>query len=176
MAEGLVDADGNYVAAESATDAFGHAQLGGAGDAMGEIIGQNIPGIKVRVAKPGLAQRCAAHIASKTDIDESYLAGQATVKAAINGETDVMITIVRGETEHYTSETGLAPLSEVANSVKKLPREWINEDGVSMNFQFLRYAQPLVQGEIVVPYDNGAPVFARLEKVRVDKQLGGYEV
>ena len=176
VAEGLVDADGNYVAAESATDAFGHAQLGGAGDALGEIIGQNIPGIKVRVAKPGLAQRCAAHIASKTDIDESYLAGQAAVKAAINGETDVMITIVRGETEHYTSETGLAPLSEVANSVKKLPREWINEDGVSMNFQFLRYAQPLVQGEIVVPYDNGAPVFARLEKVRVDKQLGGYEV
>ncbi|MSU72707.1 MAG: 6-phosphofructokinase [Opitutus sp.] len=176
VAEGLVDADGNYVAAESATDAFGHAQLGGAGDALGEIIGQNIPGIKVRVAKPGLAQRCAAHIASKTDIDESYLAGQAAVKAAIKGETDVMVTIVRGETEHYTSETGLAPLSEVANSVKKLPREWINEDGVSMNFQFLRYAQPLVQGEIVVPYDNGAPVFARLEKVRVDKQLGGYEV
>ena len=176
VAEGLVDADGNYVAAESATDSFGHAQLGGAGDALGEIIGQNIPGIKVRVAKPGLAQRCAAHIASKTDIDESYLAGQAAVKAAINGETDVMVTIVRGETEHYTSETGLAPLSEVANSVKKLPREWINEDGVSMNFQFLRYAQPLVQGEIVVPYDNGAPVFARLEKVRVDKQLGGYEV
>lgn len=176
VAEGLVDADGNYVAAESATDAFGHAQLGGAGDALGDIIGQNIPGVKVRVAKPGLAQRCAAHIASKTDIDESYLAGQAAVKAAIAGETDKMVTLVRGETEHYTSETGLAPLSEVANSVKKLPREWINEDGVSMNFQFLRYAQPLVQGEIALPYENGAPVFARLEKVRVDKQLGGYEV
>ena len=63
----------------------------------------------------------------------------------------------------------------MANNVKKLPREWINEDGVSMNFQFLRYAQPLVQGEIQVPFENGAPVFARLDKVRVDKQLPAYE-
>ena len=175
VAEGLVDADGNYVAADAATDAFGHATLGGAGDALGEIIGANIPGVKVRVAKPGLAQRCAAHAASKTDVDEAYLAGQAAVKAAIAGETDKMVTIVRGETDNYTSETGLAPLADVANSVKKLPREWINEDGISMNFQFLRYAQPLIQGEIVIPHDNGVPVFARLDKVRVDKSLPPYE-
>jgi len=176
VAEGLVDADGNYVAADGATDAFGHAQLGGAGDALAEIIGQNIPGTKVRVAKPGLLQRCAAHAASKTDADEAYLAGQAAVEAAINGETDKMVTLVRGDTEHYTTETGLAPLSEVANAIKKLPREWINEDGVSMNFQFLRYAQPLMQGEVTVPYDAGAPVFARLDKVRIDKVLPAYEV
>ena len=175
VAEGLIDSDGNYVAADAATDAFGHAQLGGAGDALAEIIGANLPGVKVRVAKPGLLQRCAAHSASKTDSDEAYLAGQAAVKAAINGETDKMITLVRGESENYTCETGLAPLAEVANSVKKLPREWINEDGVSMNFQFLRYAQPLLVGEIPIPHDNGVPVFARLDRSRVDKQLGAYE-
>jgi ATP-dependent phosphofructokinase / diphosphate-dependent phosphofructokinase len=176
VAEGLVDANGNYVAADAQTDAFGHAKLGGAGDALGEIIEQNIPGVKVRVAKPGLMQRAAAHSASKTDADEAFLAGQAAVKAAIAGETDKMVTIVRGETETYTSETGLASLSDIANGVKKLPREWINEDGVSMNFQFLRYAQPLVVGEVVVPYDNGVPVFARLDKVRIDKVLPAYEV
>ena len=176
VAEGLVDADGNYVAADGATDAFGHATLGGAGDALGEILGANIPGTKVRVAKPGLMQRCAAHAASKTDADEAFLTGQAAVKAAINGETDKMVTLIRGEADHYTVETGLAPLSEIANGVKKLPREWINEDGVSMNFQFLRYAQPLIQGEVVIPSDNGVPLFARLDKVRVDKQLQAYEV
>ena len=176
VAEGLVDADGNYLAADAATDAFGHATLGGAGDALGEIIGAHIPGSKVRVAKPGLMQRCAAHAASKTDADEALLAGQAAVKAAIAGETDKMVTLIRGESDHYTIETGLAPLSEIANGVKKLPTDWINEDGVSMNFQFLRYAQPLVQGEVPVPYDNGVPAFARLEKVRVDKLLPGYEV
>jgi ATP-dependent phosphofructokinase / diphosphate-dependent phosphofructokinase len=176
VAEGLVDADGNYVAADGATDAFGHATLGGAGDALGEILGANIPGAKVRVAKPGLMQRCAAHAASKTDVDEAFLTGQAAVKAAINGETDKMVTLIRGEADHYTVETGLAPLSEIANGVKKLPREWINEDGVSMNFQFLRYAQPLIQGEVTIPSDNGVPMFARLDKVRVDKSLPAYEV
>jgi ATP-dependent phosphofructokinase / diphosphate-dependent phosphofructokinase len=175
VAEGLVDSDGNYVAADAATDAFGHAQLGGAGDALAEIISSNITGIKVRVAKPGLLQRCAAHSASKTDADEAYMAGQAAVKVAIDGDTDKMITLVRGETETYSCETGLAPLADVANSVKKLPREWINEDGTSMNFQFLRYAQPLIQGEITIPYDTGVPIFARLDKVRVDKSLPAFE-
>jgi 6-phosphofructokinase 1 len=143
---------------------------------LAEIVGQNLPGVKVRVAKPGLLQRCAAHAASKTDADEACLAGQAAVLAAIRGETDKMVTLMRGDGDHYTTETGLAPLSEVANSVKKLPREWINEDGVSMNFQFLRYAQPLIQGEVVIPHDTGVPVFARLDKVRVDKSLPGYDV
>ena len=175
VAEGLVDADGNYLAADAATDAFGHATLGGAGDTLGEIIGANIPGAKVRVARPGIMQRCATHVASKTDADEAFLIGQAAVKAAIAGETDKMVTLIRGDAEHYTVETSLAPLSEIANGIKKLPREWINEDGVSMNFQFLRYAQPLVTGEVAVPYDTGVPVFARLDKVRVDKTLPAYE-
>jgi 6-phosphofructokinase 1 len=176
VAEGLVDADGNYVAADGSTDAFGHAQLGGAGDILADIIENGIPGVKVRVARPSLLQRCAAHAASKTDADEAFLAGQAAVEAAINGETDKMVTLVRGDGDTYKSETGLVPLSEVANSVKKLPREWINEDGISMNFQFLRYAQPLIQGEIAIPHDNGVPVFARLDKSRVDKSLPAYEV
>ena len=175
VAEGLVDADGNYVAADAATDAFGHAQLGGAGDALAEIIGANIPGLKIRVAKPGGLQRCGAHAASKTDVDEAYMVGQAAVKAAVGGETDKMITLVRGETEQYTCETGLAPLTDVANSIKKLPREWINEDGVSMNFQFLRYAQPLIQGETSIPHDAGMPQFARLDRMRVDRTLPPYE-
>jgi 6-phosphofructokinase len=176
VAEGLVDADGNYLAADSATDAFGHAKLGGAGEALAEIVETGIPNAMVRVARPGLIQRAAAHAASKTDSDEAFLAGQAAVRAAIAGETDKMVTLVRGETEHYTVETGLAPLSEIANGTKKLPREWINEDLVSMNFQFLRYAQPLIQGEVVLPHDTGVPVYARLDKVRVDKVLPGYEV
>jgi 6-phosphofructokinase len=174
VGEGLIDADGNYVSANAATDAFGHAQLGGAGDFLKELVETNLPGVKARVAKPGIAQRAAAHAGSKTDSDEAFLAGQAAVLAAIDGQTDKMVTLLRGESEHYTCETGLAPLSEIANGVKKLPREWINEDGTSMNFQFLRYALPLIQGEITVPYDNGVPVFARLDKVRVEKTLGAF--
>jgi len=174
VAEGLTDADGNYVSADPATDAFGHAQLGGAGEFLKDLVEANLPGVKARLSAPGLMQRCAAHVASKVDADEAYLAGQAAVKAAINGETDKLVTLVRGDTDTYSCETGLAPLADVANNVKKLPREWINEDGVSMNFQFIRYAQPLIQGEVAVPHENGVPQFARLDKSRVDKILPAY--
>ncbi len=171
VGEGLVDADGNYVSAAEATDAFGHAQLGGAAEFLQGLVEQNLPGVKARTVKLGMAQRAAVHAGSKTDSDEAFLAGQAAVKAAIRGETDKMVTLLRGDQDHYTVETGLAPLSEIANGVKKLPREWINEDGISMNHQFLRYATPLIQGETPVHYENGLPAFARLDKVRVEKIL-----
>jgi ATP-dependent phosphofructokinase / diphosphate-dependent phosphofructokinase len=175
VGEGLVDADGNYVAAAESTDAFGHAQLGGAADHIQSLIEAHLPGVKARTVKLGMAQRAAAHLSSKTDNDEAFLAGQAAVRAAVDGHTDKMVTLIRGDGDHYTVETGLAPLSEIANGVKKLPREWINEDGISMNFQFLRYAQPLIQGEVAVPFENGLPAFAHLEKRRVDKLLPAYE-
>ncbi len=175
VGEGLIDADGNYVSAAEASDAFGHAQLGGAGDYLKNLVEQHLPGVKARSCKPGIAQRAAAHAISKTDADEGFLAGQAAVKAAVNGETDKMVTLVRGDGDHYICETGLAPLADIANGVKKLPREWVNEDGVSMNFQFARYATPLIQGEIAIPHDTGLPVFAHLEKVSVDRILPPHE-
>lgn len=175
VGEGLIDADGNYVSAADATDAFGHAQLGGAAEYLQGLVEQNLPGTKARTAKLGTTQRAAAHGGSKTDADEAFLAGQAAVTAAVRGENDKMITLLRADTDHYACETGLAPLSEIANGVKKLPREWINEDGISMNYQFIRYATPLIQGETPLHFDNGLPVFAKLEKVRIDRQLPAYE-
>jgi ATP-dependent phosphofructokinase / diphosphate-dependent phosphofructokinase len=176
VGEGLVDKDGNYVATAAGTDAFGHAQLGGAGEFLAGLVDQGIPGVKSRVAKLGIAQRAAALGASKTDSDEAFMAGQAAVKAAVAGETDKCVILVRGDTDQYSCETALVPLSEIANGVKVLPKEWINEDGVSMNFQFSRYALPLIQGEVQVPFENGLPAFVKLEKVGVSKLLAAYEV
>jgi len=173
--EGLVDKDGNYVAVEThATDAFGQAQLGGIGEYLKDIVEEQLR-LHVRVARLGVAQRAAAHLASKTDADEAFLAGQAAVKAAVNGESDKMVTLIRGDGDAYTCETGLASLAEVGSNLKKLPREWINEDGVSMNFQFFRYATPLIQGEVSVPYDNGLPAYIRLAKESVDRALPPFE-
>ncbi len=136
-----------------------------------------MPGIKARLVSLGMAQRAAVHCSSKTDNDEAFLSGQAAVRAAVlEAETDKMVTLIRGNTDHYTCETGLAPLSDIANGVKKLPREWINEDGISMNYQFVRYAQPLIQGEVTLPFDSGLPMLAHLDKNRVDKVLPAYEV
>ena len=175
VGEGLVDADGNYVAVETtSTDTLGHAQLGGVGEYLRDLV-ESQAGAKVRVARLGVAQRSAAHIASKTDADEAYLVGQSAVLAAVGGDSDKMVTLVRGDNDIYSCETGLTNLAEVATTVKKLPREWINEDGVSMNFQFYRYATPLIQGEVTVPFDNGLPAYVRLAKSSVGKTLVAYE-
>ena len=174
VGEGLVDGDGNYVATKSAgTDAFGHTQLGGAGDYLRSLVEESLQ-VKARLVTLGMAQRAAAHCSSETDNNEAYLAGQAAVSAAIAGKTDKMVTLLRGDGEHYKCETGLADLSEVANGVKKLPESWINEDGVSMNFNFYKYALPLIQGEVQVPYENGVPSLAKLKMVKVTRQLDAY--
>jgi 6-phosphofructokinase 1 len=170
-----VDKDGNYVSVEtSATDTAGHAQLGGVGEFMKDLVESQV-GAKARVARLGVSQRAAAHLASKTDADEAFLVGQAAVKAAVNGESDKLVTLVRGDGDNYTCETGLSALADVVGNLKKLPKEWVNEDGVSLNFQFFRYATPLIQGEVTVPYDNGLPAYARLGKEGVNKTLPGYE-
>ena len=171
VGEGLVDKDGNYVAnSASGQDAFGHQQLGGVGDYLANYIEQNLA-VKARSCKLGIGQRAAAQCSSQTDNDEAFMAGQAAVKAAMAGETDKMVILVRGEGETYSCETGLAPLSEIANGVKEIPSDWISEDGVSMTAKFIKYAQPLIMGEVEVPFENGVPAYVHLSKRRVRKVL-----
>ncbi|MFP6893149.1 MAG: 6-phosphofructokinase [Opitutales bacterium] len=171
VGEGLRDKDGNYVAnSGSGKDDFGHAQLGGVGEALANLVEENLA-VKARSCKLGTGQRAAAHCSSQTDNEEAFMVGQAAVRAAIEGETDKMIILVRGEDESYSCETGLAPLSEIANGAKEIPKDWIAEDGVSMTAKFIKYAQPLIQGEVAVPYENGLPEFSRLSKKRVRKVL-----
>jgi len=170
--EGLVDKDGNYVSVEN--NGTAESQLGGIGEYLKDLVEGQV-GAKARVARLGVTQRAAAHLASKTDADEAFLVGQAAVKAAVSGETEKLVTLVRGDGDNYTCETGLSALSDVVGNLKKLPKEWVNEDGVSLNFQFFRYATPLIQGEVTVPYENGLPSYVRLGKEGVDKTLPGYE-
>lgn len=177
VGEGLVDSSGNYIAtADAGQDSFGHAQLGGAGDYLKGLIDQHFTGLKTRSIRPGHAQRCAASSSSKADNDEAYLVGKAAVEAALAGNTDKMVTLTRADSDDYACETGLADLSEIANGVKAVPASWINEDGVSLNYQFVKYASPLIQGDVNIPEDGGLPSFARLGKRRVQAILPPYEI
>lgn len=174
VGEGLVDGDGNFVSTDSqGADAFGHSQLGGAGEYLRRLAEEGLQ-VKARSVKLGMAQRAAVHCSSQTDNDEAFLAGQAAVRAAIAGETDKMVTLLRGDGDTYTCETGLAALSEIANGVKKLPEAWINEDGVSMNYNFYKYALPLIQGEVKVPFENGVPELIKLRMNKVVRKLPGH--
>ena len=167
VSEGIHYADGTFVseAKTSATDGFGHAQLGGLASHLASAVKEAF-GVKVRGIELSLLQRCGAHLDSKTDAEEALLAGSAAVQAAVEGFTDKMVAFrcTRSE-DGYRCETILEPLDIVANFEKKVPREWINEAGNGVNQQFIDYVLPLIQGDAKAPRVNGLPRFARLKKV-----------
>ena len=170
VSEGIHYADGSFVseAKTSATDGFGHAQLGGLASMLADTV-KNELGCKVRGIELSLLQRCAAHCASKTDVDESYMSGKAAVENAVAGKTDYMPGFkCTRDKNGYKCEIELLPLSEVANTEKKVPREWINEEGNGVTQEFVDYALPLINGENVGPKVSGLPRFANLKKIKAE--------
>ena len=170
VSEGLHDKDGNYINelfAQGARDSFGHAQLGGLAAVLASIVKERL-GVKVRPIEFSLMQRCAAHLASGVDIEEAFNAGSIAVKSAIAGETDKMVCFKRVK-ENYEIEYQLLDVALAANAEKKVPDEWINEEGNGIKDGFKAYAMPLIQGASNAPTENGLPRFARLKKVYVNK-------
>ena len=87
-----------------------------------------------------------------------------------------MVTLQRGDSDTYVCETGLAELNEVAEGTKRIPTDWINDDGVSMNYPFVKYALPLIQGEVDISYESGVPSYVKLRCLPLEKRLGAYEL
>lgn len=173
VSEGIRDKDGKYISEygsdlAQSKDAFGHSQLGGLAATLAAIIKERT-GAKVRGIEFSLLQRCAAHCGSLNDVNESYLAGQSAVKFAIEGKTDYMVGFERAAGKEYKCEIKLITLDDVANTEKKIPREWINEAGNGLNQPFIDYALPLIQGESKPPLEDGLPRFTKLKKVLATK-------
>ena len=167
VSEGIHYADGTFVseAKTSATDGFGHAQLGGLAAMLAEIVKKET-GAKVRGIELSLLQRCGSHVASQTDIDEAFMAGKTAVEAAVSGVTDKMVAFkCSRDNGAYKCEASLEPLDIVANFEKKVPREWINARGNGVEQPFIDYVLPLIQGETKAPKENALPRFAKLKKV-----------
>ena len=167
VSEGIHYADGSFVsnASTSATDGFGHAQLGGLAALLSYLVADRT-GAKVRPIELSLLQRCGAHLASATDIKEAFTAGEAAVNYAVSGLTDKMVGFEREYIDGvYQCNIKLFNLKDVANFEKKVPLEWINEDGNGINYEFLEYAMPLIQGEPSIPKEKSLPRYAKLKKV-----------
>jgi len=171
VSEGVRYADGSFVAEAktSATDGFGHAQLGGTAAMLALAVGKKT-GAKVRGIELSLLQRCAAHIASQTDIDEAFLAGKSAVQYAIAGGSGKMAAFARESKDgKYHCGVTFQPLSVSANAEKKVPREWIDESGTYVTQEFIDYVLPLIQGENNRMIENGMPRFARLKKIKATR-------
>lgn len=174
MSEGIHDKYGKFISEygvndTNIVDSFGHSQLGGLAQTMANII-RNRTGAKVRGIELSLLQRCAGHLASKTDRDEAFLAGKVAVEAAVAGETDKMVSFVRNTENGYECTTRLVNLSDVANVEKCVPREWINEEGNNVNDKFMEYVLPLIQGNVELEYNNGMPRYAYLERYKAEPE------
>ncbi len=169
VSEGLHFADGTFVsqAKTSSTDGFGHAQLGGLAARLGEMVKERT-GAKVRPIELSLLQRCGAHLASKTDVEEAEMAGRKAVEAAVAGETGKMVAFERAADAdgNYLCKYILLPLTSVANAEKKVPLEWITPEHNFVTQDFIDYALPLIQGEPDRPTECSLPRYAKLKKIQ----------
>lgn len=162
VSEGIRDADGNYISASDGTlDQFGHVRLNGAGKTLEYFLADEL-GIKVRSIEVNILQRCGAHLASKTDLDESFRTGQAAVAFADEGITASMVVAKRSD-KPYTITYDHAEITSIANEAKSVPREWINEKGNDITPEMIDYLTPLIQGEVSVEYENGIPSYMDIQ-------------
>jgi 6-phosphofructokinase len=176
VSEGLRNMQGQLMGEAGTKDAFGHAQLGGVGPQIAAIVKDRLR-YKYHWAVADYLQRAARHLASKTDLDQSYAVGKAAVELALRGQNAVMPAIVRVSDRPYRWKLGVAPLADVANREKMLPRNFITRDGYGITARARAYLAPLVRGEAPPPYRDGLPQYVRLKNVAVPKKLAaGFEI
>ena len=170
VSEGVRNAEGTFLSETGTRDAFGHAQLGGVAPMIAQLIKDRLD-YKYHWAVADYLQRSARHIASATDVEHAYALGRAAVELAVQGKNAVMPIIVRTSDDPYQWEVGAAKLEDVANVEKKMPREYISDDGFGITEACRRYLLPLIQGEDYPPYKNGLPDYVTLRNEPVAKKL-----
>ena len=167
--EGTKTKAGKFLSDSGLTDAFGHKQLGGVAPVISSMISKI--GLKNHWAVADYLQRSARHIASKTDLDQAYAVGVQAVKLAVAGKTAVMPVIKRLSDTPYKWQIGTAPLKNIANIEKSVPRKFISKDGFAVTSAGRKYLNPLIQGEAPTNFKYGMPEVALLKKSFVKKKL-----
>ena len=164
--EGIKVKDGRYVCELSDhvdyVDAFGHKQLAGTARYLAGEVAKKF-GVKTRAIELSSLQRCASHIQSRVDVTEAYNVGGAAVKAAFEGHNGEVITLKRISDDPYMCITEPADVHFIANVEKKVPAEWITEDGTYVTNELIHYIYPLIQAEITPLWVNGLPRHIRLQ-------------
>ena len=162
VSEGIRFADGRYVgesAQNGSTDVFGHKYLSGTARAL-EMAVKFRFGCKVRAVELNLPQRCAGHLFSNTDISESVMIGKEAVRAAAEkGISGDMMIFERVSSEPYECAVSHRPVAQIANQVKHVPDEYINENGDFITEECCKYILPLIEGEATPTYRKGIPQY-----------------
>ena len=175
VSEGIKNEAGHFLADTGTNDAFGHRQLGGAAVGIADLLSR-LYGYKSHWAVLNYLQRSARHLASQVDLQQSYTIGKIAVEKAIAGKTGLMVNIIREHNQPYRWSIGEAPLSEIANKEKKLPFDYISEDGFSITKKAREYLLPLIQGENYPTFSHGMPDYIKLKNKLLEKKLPPWEI
>jgi 6-phosphofructokinase 1 len=170
VSEGARYADGRFLADAGTQDAFGHKQLGGAAQVIASLVRDRLK-LKYHYAIADYLQRSARHLASRVDVAQAYAVGRAAVELALKGHHGIMTTIVRKSDQPYRWTVGHAPLEQVANRERRMPRNFISRDGFGITGAARRYLAPLIAGEDYPRFRAGLPDYVTLRNVPVPKRL-----
>ena len=162
-------------------DSFGHTQFSASKTTVGQTVVNYLNEVglatkgSARGNVPGTDQRHSMAYASTVDLDESYRAGERAAHLAANGESGFMSTILRNDSPVYSVRYDKVPLSDVANSERKFPSNWIMDNGFDVTDDFIRYAKPLVgEGMVTIPMLDGRQRLTRFQSIYADKKLDAY--
>ena len=161
ISEGIHDNTGTFICEYSndvGTDTFGHKMLTGSGKYLENLVKERL-GVKVRSVELNVCQRCSSSMLSKTDQKEALASGAYGVKAALNGASGKMVAFERLDGDDYQIDYVLKDVNVICNQEKCVPATWITADGSDVTEDFIRYARPLIQGEVTVPTEDGVPKF-----------------
>lgn len=156
VSEGARFADGTYIAAaENADDTFGHAILGGSGEAISNMILNSGTAERVKVQNLSTAQRSHSTEASKTDVTEAFNLGMsAHMRSMDKSFTGKTVCLVRKDSEEYDVEYIATDSSNIANHVKNFPKEWILDNYQGVTEEALDYMRPLIAGAPDLIFDE----------------------
>lgn len=162
ISEGINDGKGTFIcelASDVGVDTFGHKMLTGSGKYLENLVKERL-GVKVRSVEMNVSQRCSSAMLSATDLQEAVDSRRIWSEIALEGESWEMIAFVRHEGDEYELGYEAKDVNEICNREKGVPVEWITKNGSDVSEEFIRYARPLIQGEVQVPQQDGLPLFA----------------
>lgn len=156
VSEGIRNENGEYYCSQTTLshDIFGHAQLAGCARVLEEMLKAEF-GYKLRSVELNVLQRCGGHFTSLTDLTESQHIGKRAAHAAIKGRTGVVMGFNR--TGDYVCTVIENNVADVANKERKVPDEFISENSNDVTDEFIKYARPLILGDVQVITENGVP-------------------
>ena len=162
-------------------DSFGHTQFSASEVTAAQLVVNylNQHGLAARGSAranvPGTDQRHSMAYASMVDLEEAYQAGCKAAELAASGESGYMATILRNQGPDYSVRYDKVPLTEVANSERTFPAEWITENGMDVTDEFVRYARPLVGEQMLqLPLVDGRQRLAQFEPIYATPELPEY--